>query len=163
MKFDMNQLKRDILRAVEALVNAKIAEINDEDPVKSVGGPADPLTNAIFYRYVRPLYTDKSGVVQLHPTKGVTLRFNMDYVTRCVSVSYSICDGDLFSKQIGREIAAASWSDRCIMFSIPDGGFDCNGIVASFVKIIHDARWQAGAQRASVDDIIKQYRDSKHR
>lgn len=62
----------------------------------------------VVYRYIRPdgdhwgWPTDYEINENLY---GITVRFDVDYLTRIVTAGWSICEGDNFSKEIGRNRA----------------------------------------------------------
>lgn len=60
----------------------------------------DPGT-IVVYRYIRPYSWD----TEVDSQRGITLAFLLDYNTRTIEVGFSVCDGDNFKKETGREIA----------------------------------------------------------
>ena len=160
MSFDVNKFKNEILLAVSQLIDSRLGPARVEPQVAPAPEKKED-SRAVFYRYVRPLYEAPNGVIHLHPTKGLTLRFEMDYNTRAVMVSYSICNGDLFSKEAGRVAADNTRRARSIAFPLPATGFDADGIVSYFMDVIRAHRHEASAQRGSVDRMLQQYRESQ--
>ena len=165
MSFDLNKFKQEILLAVSQLLDARLGSVQQGQPVQAaqpeVKQEKPEEIRAVFYRYVRPLYEAPNGTIHFHPTKGLTLRFELDYVGRYALVSYSICNGDLFSKQAGREAADNTRQTRSIAFPLPKQGFDADGIVSHFMDVIRAHRDEADVQRGCVDRMLRQYRESQ--
>lgn len=152
---NLKQIREQIMQAVAKVVDAELEKVRlAQEQVKTVKGV---LNGAQFYRYIRPLYVDRNGGVNLHPTKGATLFFDLDYNTRECRVSYSICDGDLFSRETGRMLARESGIYRSITFSLPPGGFDERGIVDYFVRLAKSAP-DKGDQASNISKIARMYR-----
>jgi hypothetical protein len=149
---NLQKIRNQIMSAVARTLDIELALAFDAASKQKL-----PLDGAKFYRYIRPLYLDPNCELQLHPTKGVTLFFNMDYITRMCTVSYSICDGELFDKSIGRLIASASASERSFMFPIPSGGFNENGIVDYVVRLV-SATQDLGDHSINMGKIVQMYK-----
>lgn len=75
----------------------------------------------VVYRYIRPNsdYWDWPDEYSLNENLyGITVRFDIDYLTRIVSASWSICEGDNFSKEIGRNRADLGYT--VVTFNLED-------------------------------------------
>lgn len=125
-ELDLSELSAEqldlLIKQAKSQLN-KIKSSSNKKQEKSSPAQDPELTNPVFYRFIRPAYIDKQGYIHSnHPKQGSTLRIELDYAKREILVNYSICDGDLFSRDIGRKFADARRSndDKTIIINMPE-------------------------------------------
>lgn len=126
------ETKEEFLKALKESIEKELDATTKRNNTKKVE----------FFRYFRPVYgkIKKRPNPRLEfnpePTMGITYYVILDFDERTVTISYSICNGDLFNKKIGKELAKKHMNERAITFPYPKQGFDENGIINYFVNKI---------------------------
>jgi hypothetical protein len=120
------------------------------------------MTQLSFYRYIRSFdeIVDEFGFIVdcvPSPKRGVTLKFDIDYDTRIVTVHYAITKNDLFNKKIGQKVCD-QYPDRFFSFTYPENGFDYMGIVGYFINgVIKDTIHCASSVKQQDISTILEY------
>ena len=89
-----------------------------------------------LFRYVRPLNKN----FEIDNMKGITFRIQLDYKFKTIKFAYSVCNGDNFEKQTGRERAqfAFDLDESTVTIPMKNGTVSPNGVLRDiweYVKI----------------------------
>lgn len=80
-----------------------------------------------LFRYVRPLNKN----FEIDNMKGITFRIQLDYKFKTIKFAYSVCNGDNFEKQTGRERAqfAFDLDESTVTIPMKNGTVSPNGVL----------------------------------
>lgn len=94
-----------------------------------------------FFRYIRP----HNNTGEIDNLRGVTLRFVLNYPEDKVDVFVSICNGDNFEKQLGRDLCTWARDAYRFEFRMPEGiNFDrWGGAVFWFICQLTQGHWRS--------------------
>ena len=91
--------------------------------------------NLTTYRYIRviPEYEVYYNEAWNDNLYGITIRFDIDFVKREVTARWAVCDGDNFSKEVGRSYADYAYTAVTFLYDMVD---DCEGLTNALIAVL---------------------------
>jgi hypothetical protein len=126
--------------------------------VKKKGKKRSEVTEAEFFRYVRPL-DPRTG--DIDSKKGTCFYVRMDYVSRSMNVSMSVCNGDNFDKTIANNMARERMDDGNYVAIDLDAFVESGKSIVEYVKfMLQDVRvnypgYESPIMRAAANQCLE--------